>query len=86
LATFFIHWNRIRKRVVIHRPQYGACNNGAGMHRGKIAAGRGDTYDWIKHKSYDDAVFQATGLNVVIGTKWKNCGICHPQLFREISN
>lgn len=83
MPAFFVHWNRIRKRIVIHMPKCGACNDGAGMHRGKIAAGRGDTYDWIKAKSYDDAVARATGLNTVIGTKWKNCRMCHPELFQS---
>jgi hypothetical protein len=79
MAAFFVHWNSIRKRIRIHRADCGACNNGEGMHRGKIAAGRGNTYDWIKAKSYDEAVFRATGLNMVIGTKWKDCGMCSPQ-------
>lgn len=82
MSAFFVHWNRIRKRVRIHRAECGACNNGEGMHRGKIAAGRGNTYDWIEAETYDDAVVQAKRLDKPIGTKWGNCGMCSPQLPR----
>lgn len=88
MPAFFVHWNRIRKRVVVHIPKCGACNDGQGMHRGKIAAGRGDTYDWIAAKSYDDATSVATERSKAIKTKWKNCGMCSPHLSRaaKISN
>lgn len=78
-ADFYVHRNQIRKRVRIHRSDCGACNHGAGMHRGKIQAGRGDTYDWIPADSYKKAAAQASVYAKRINTKKKNCGLCSPQ-------
>ncbi len=80
MAAFFVHWNRIRKRVRVHRANCGACNNGEGMHRGKIDAGRGDTYDWIGAKTYRDALANAETIAARIGAKAGNCGMCNPHL------
>lgn len=93
MPLYFVHWNRIRKRVRIHTPECEACNNGAGTHRGKTAAGGGNTYDWIKAKSYHEAVFRATGLNMVIGTNGRiaecadsNCPATRKDKSPDISN
>ncbi len=59
MADFFVHWNVIVRRVRIHRSECGACNNGLGMHQGKIAAGRGETYDWEAANTYKDAQAKA---------------------------
>jgi hypothetical protein len=80
MAAFFVHWNRIRKRVRIHYADCGACNHGEGMHRGKIDAGRGDTYDWIPAATYAEALKRAAIVASKISTKAGNCGMCSPQL------
>jgi hypothetical protein len=80
MAAFFVHWNRIRKRVRIHHASCGACNHGEGMHRGKIAAGRGDTYDWVAASTYSEASELAKPLASKIGANTGNCGMCSPHL------
>jgi hypothetical protein len=82
MTAFYVHWNRIVKRVRIHRSACGACNNGKGMHRGKIAAGKGDTYDWIAANTYQGALTTADRFASKIGTKARNCGLCSPQFFK----
>lgn len=81
MSEFFVHWNSIRKRVRIHRAECGACNHGEGMHRGKIAAGRGVTYDWVGFEAYAGALGFARKRSVEVGaTARLDCGLCNPHL------
>lgn len=81
-AEYFVFWNTIVKRVRIHRAACGACNNGAGMHRGRIEAGRGLTYDWEPAASYSEARALVTALMrtkpVLKKSKRVDCGLCNP--------
>jgi hypothetical protein len=80
MPEFFVHWNRIKKSVRIHRAECGACNRGQGMHLGKIAAGRGHTYDWIGFETYEGALPAARKLATQIGSRKRiGCGLCSPQ-------
>ena len=56
MSEFYVHWNTIVRKIRIHRSKCGACNSGAGMHKGNIAAGRGSTYDWVPANTYADAL------------------------------
>ena len=79
MADFYVHWNVIVRRVRIHRSECGACNNGRGMHKGKIAAGRGETYDWQAAESYREAQAIAKASPPARrGAKVADCGLCHP--------
>jgi len=81
-ADYFVFWNTIVKRVRIHRADCGACNNGRGMHQGRIEAGRGATYDWEPATSYAEAKEVVAGLMrskpVLKKSKRIECGLCHP--------
>jgi hypothetical protein len=83
MAAFYVHWDRIVGEVRIHRSECGACKGGAGMHEGKIGAGRGDTYDWEQADTYPEA------RSIVEALKQSrpqlnrpgariDCGLCHP--------
>lgn len=80
MPRFFVHWNRIRRRVRIHHADCGACNHGEGMHRGRIAAGRGDTYDWVGIDTYTEASNTAHAIALRINANLGDCGMCNPHL------
>jgi hypothetical protein len=83
MASFYVHWNTIVRRLRIHRSECGACKGGAGMHEGKIAAGRGETYDWVPALTYADALAVVTNLKRAHPQLDRpgariDCGLCHP--------
>jgi phosphopantothenate synthetase len=78
-----VHWNLIRRRVRIHRAECGACNDGKGMHKGKIAAGRGKTYDWIPGDTYSQAKAEAKASPPARrGAAVIDCRLCDPGRMR----
>jgi hypothetical protein len=83
MTDFYVHWNTVVRKIKIHRSECGACKGGAGMHEGRIDAGRGETYNWIEAKTYGDARAIAEELerNKPIlkkgRAKW-DCGLCRP--------
>ncbi len=83
MTNFYVHWNAVVRKVRIHQSICGACKDGAGMHEGRIAQGRGDTYDWEPAKSYAEAVSIAERLMTErpilkkVGAR-VNCGLCRP--------
>jgi len=79
MPAYYVYWNAIRKRIRIHRAECGACNNGKGMHHGKIAAGRGLTYNWVSANSYKQARTLAILHAAKVGADVINCGLCKPQ-------
>jgi len=87
MDAFYVHWNTVVRKIKIHRSDCGACKGGAGMHEGRIAAGRGDTYDWIAAPSYEKARTVAGELERAKpilkkgNAKW-NCGLCRPARLR----
>jgi hypothetical protein len=82
MPAYFVHWNTIVKRVRIHRSECGACNGGKGMHKGKIKAGRGLTYDWVPAKTYAEACEVVGALKISKPALKKysrtECGLCRP--------
>ena len=80
---YYVHWNTVVRKIKIHRSECGACNNGAGMHKGRIDAGRGETYDWVKAQDYNGALRVAEDLQFKKpilkrgAGKW-DCGLCRP--------
>jgi hypothetical protein len=80
---FYVHWNTVVRKIKIHRGDCGACKEGQGMHEGRISAGRGETYDWIEARTYDEAKSIATEVErrkpvLKKGRgKW-DCGLCRP--------
>jgi phosphopantothenate synthetase len=84
MTYFYVHWNSIVRKIKIHRSQCGACKGGAGMHEGRIAPGRGETYDWVSAKTYSDACDIAEELQQKKSilknnrAKW-DCGLCRPR-------
>lgn len=83
MAAFYVHWNTIVRKVRIHRSECGACKGGAGMHEGKIDAGRGDTYGWEPADTYAGALSVVETLKRSkpqlnrLGAR-TDCGLCHP--------
>ena len=79
MAEFYVHWNLIRRRVRIHRHDCGACNDGKGMHKGKISAGRGSTYDWIPADTHSEAKSKAKASPPARrGAAVIDCRLCDP--------
>jgi hypothetical protein len=79
MADFFVHWNLIRHRIRIHRADCGACNYGKGMHKGKIAAGKGKTYDWIAADAYGQAKTKGQASPPARrGAAVIDCRLCNP--------
>jgi len=80
---FYVHWNTVVRKIKIHRGECGACKEGEGMHEGRIAAGRGVTYDWKAASTYTEARDIAERLEQQKPIlrkgrgKW-DCGLCHP--------
>ncbi|HXQ50745.1 MAG TPA: hypothetical protein VN802_06600 [Stellaceae bacterium] len=79
MTAYYVYWNRIRRRVRVHRAECSACRYGKGMHLGKIAAGRGDTYDWVAANDYGHALSLARGHAARLGAEVIDCGLCNPQ-------
>jgi hypothetical protein len=78
---YWVYWDRIVRRVRIHRSECGACKGGQGMHRGAMCDGRGTDYDWEPAETYGAA------LRIVRQLERKGirrrgdpmiCGLCHP--------
>jgi hypothetical protein len=87
MPDFYIYWNITSGRLRIHRNHCGACNDGLGMHRGRIAEGRGITDDWIGANTYPDARRIAVALQrdkPVLRRNRQNvdCGLCRPNARR----
>ncbi len=82
MAAFFVHWNTVVRRLRIHRSECGACKGGKGMHEGRIAAGRGDTYDWEPAATYPEALAVIDKLKRIHPTLNRfgsiDCGLCYP--------
>jgi hypothetical protein len=83
MSEFYVHWNTIVRKLRIHRGVCGACNYGQGMHKGKIKAGRGSTYDWEAADSYAHACEIVEALKrskpVLKKSTKIECGLCHPR-------
>lgn len=84
MTAFYVHWNTIVRKIRIHRSECNACKGGAGMHEGRIAAGRGQTYDWEPAKTYAEALALIDNLKLSYPQLDRpgarvDCGLCHPE-------
>ena len=67
------------RRARIHRSSCGACNDGKGMHRAVITAGR----NWEPAETYAEARAIVGNLEIkglIKKGDRTNCGLCQPEL------
>jgi hypothetical protein len=50
----WVYWDKLTRRVRIHRGECRCCNDGKGMHPGS-QVGRGKQFHWFPARSYQDA-------------------------------
>ena len=79
---FWVFWDKMIRRVRIHRSDCSACRQALGEEKALIRAGRGITFSWEDFPSYAEArrrgdQLQREGL-AMQGSRM-DCGLCHPE-------
>lgn len=75
--AFYVYENWTAKNVKIHKGQCGFCNNGNGR-RGYYGNKNGKWHGSIK--TYLQAQHLAIQLANNLGTNYRNCKRCHPEI------
>ena len=78
MANYYVYWDKLLRRVQIHRSACVACNNGETRNENRIKVGLEHTYEWIPAESYAAArsIADAKGRR----NNFKvNCVLCEPQ-------